>query len=134
MDYIRFDRTTRDIGGIVDRTDVPRRDMDVYHEKMTGGHCTVRSTRNRDGRGPFRMRCPFCVYLAWTRVSLTLGTCGNDIACVLRLVFWMWRMIFHFREYSSRHFFLMIFFVTIRNSNCCCTVRECVHCGTKKFA
>lgn len=50
MDYIRFDRTTRDIGGIVDRTDVPRRDMDVYHEKMTGGRCTARSTRNRDGR------------------------------------------------------------------------------------
>lgn len=39
MDYIRFDSTTRDIGGIVDRTDVPRdgRDMDVYHEKMTLG-------------------------------------------------------------------------------------------------
>lgn len=57
----------------------------------------------------------------WYRVRVALG-------------FWMWRMIFHFREYSSRHFFLMIFFVTIRNSNCCCTVRECVHCGTKKFA
>lgn len=58
------------------------------------------------------MRCPFCVYLAWTRVSLTLGTCGNDIACVLPCVWFLdVEDDISFsggREYSNDFFFFLI--------------------------
>lgn len=111
MDYIRFDRTTRDIGGIVDRTDVPRRDMDVYHEKMTlGGQLYSEiDEEQRRTRAVSNEVSLLCLPGVDTRIVNTWNVWQWYCHA---FGFWMWRMIFRFQGVEN---ILMIFFLTIRN-------------------